>query len=182
MTNTGPAVSLIQETTLFLAVLIVPLAAAYAAISLGSVALVYRWFLLIHIGALMGFILSHGVPALVAVRLSSSTPEIAKTYLLLARDRLIILSLGATLGLVLSTGVSLGFFGGYWGHGWIWAVLASAIVVTFSMSILGRRQFDRALKSLNDSGRTEPGKPMLTAAIGFAGLFLILWLVLFKPF
>ena len=103
-------------------------------------------------------------------------------YLNLARDRFVVLSMGATLGLVLSTGISLGFFGGFWNQGWIWATLAAAIVITFSMSFVGRRQFDKALKALQDGAQVQPGLPRPAAAIGFIGLFLILWMVLFKPF
>ncbi len=126
--------------------------------------------------------LSHGAPAIVSFRLSSTNSETTRLYVNLARDRLIVLSMGATLGLVLSTGISMGFLGGYWNRGWVWATLVSAVVITFSMSFLGRRQFDRTLKALEAGSGVQKGMPRLTAAIGFIGLFLILWLVLFKPF
>ena len=169
-------------TTVFLTALIVPLAVAYTALSLGSVSLVYRWFLLVHIGSLLGFMLSHGAPALVALRMPAPTSADSLTLLSLARDRLVVLSMGTSLGLVLSTGVSLGLMGGFWNQGWIWATLASAIVVTFVMSFLGRRQFDKALDQLKNGGQVQPGRRMETAAVGFLGLVFILWLVLFKPF
>ncbi|MDA4127871.1 MAG: hypothetical protein OK422_00165 [Thaumarchaeota archaeon] len=171
-----------QAAALYLTVLIVPLAIGYVAMMYGFVADVFRWFLLVHIGSLLGFMLSHGAPAIVSLRLSSTTLETTRLYVNLARDRLVVLSMGATLGLVLSTGISMGFFGGYWSRGWIWATLASAIIITFSMSFLGRSQFDRTLKSLGEGTPLEPGMFRLAAAIGLIGLFLILWLALFKPF
>ena len=166
----------------FLGALIVPLLAAYAAFSFGSVSLVYRWFLLVHIGSLLGFMLSHGAPALVALRLPAPDPSSSLALLGIARDRVVILSMGATLALVLSTGVSMGLMGGFWNQGWIWATLASAIVVTFAMSFLGRKQFDKALDQLKNGGQVQSGRRMETAAVGFLGLVFILWLVLFKPF
>ena len=128
--KTSPVVSPKLATAVFLTVLIVPLAAAYVAIYSGSVASVTRWFLLVHLGSLLGFMLSHGAPALVAFRLPASNPETSTAYLNLARDRFVVLSMGATLGLVLSTGISLGLFGGFWTRGWIWATLVAAIVIT----------------------------------------------------
>ncbi len=182
MTILSPAVSPKQAAALFLTVLIVPLVTAYVAMLYGLVADVYRWYLFVHIGSLLGFMLSHGVPAIVSLRLSSTNKETTRLYVDLARDRVVVLSMGATLGLVLSTGISMGVFGGYWSSGWIWATLVSAIIITFSMSFLGRGQFDKTLRALEDGSQIQPGMPRLSAAIGLIGLFLILWLVLFKPF
>lgn len=182
MTASAPVVSPKQAGLVFLTVLVVPLAIAYVAMVYGIVSDVYRWFLLVHIGSLLGFMLSHGAPAIVSLRLSPTDLETTRLYVSLARDRLVVLSMGATLGLVLSTGISMGFFGGYWNRGWIWATLASAIIITFSMSFLGRRQFDRALKSLEEGSKLQPLMLRLAAIIGLVGLFLILWFVLFKPF
>ena len=184
MTASAPpqVVSPKLATSLFLSSLIIPLVAAYGVASYGMVTSAYPWFVLVHIWSLLAFMLSHGAPALIAVRLPAADPKTSMAYLNLARDKYVILAMGATLGLVLSTGVSLGFFGGYWNRGWIWATLVGAIVVTFSMSFLGRRQFDKALKALQDGAQVRRGTPGAAAAVGFIGLFLILWMVLFKPF
>ncbi len=182
MTVSTTAVSPKLSATLFLTVLFVPLVVAYLALQYGFVADVYRWYVFVHMGSLLGFMLSHGAPAIVSLRLSSTNMKTTRLYVDLARDRLVVLSMGATLGLVLSTGISMGFFGEYWGRGWIWATLVSAIVITFSMSFLGRRQFDSTLSAPEDRSQIRQGMARLAAAIGFIGLLLILWLALFKPF
>ncbi len=127
--------------------------------------------------------LSHGAAALAAFRIGKEADlERVEVYIGMARDPVVVLSMGATLGLVLSTGISLGFFGNFWGRGWLWATLIAAIFITFSMSFLGRLQFDKALKAVKGGTSPPRGYPEAAAAVGLLGLVLVLWLVVFKPF
>lgn len=181
-TASGLAYSPKVLAAVFLAALTVPLAAAYVAISLQAASSVYRWFLVVHLGSIIGFMLVHGVPALVMFRLPKASGAAAKLYLGMARDRTLALTAGASLGLILSTGISLGLFAGYWTRGWLWATLVLAVFVTFAMSFLGRRHLDKAIESVEAGRPVEGGMPLLTAFLGLAVLLSILWLVLFKPF
>jgi hypothetical protein len=172
-----------QSVLLFLLVLVLPLLLAYAVIVSNQVGAVYGWFLVAHLTALFAFMLSHGASALLSFRIESlKDSNMARMYIGLARDPVVVLSTGASLGLVLSTGISLGFFGSYWGKGWIWAVLGAAIFVTISMSVTGRRELDKALKAIEAGSPPVRGYPQASAVVGILGLVVILWLIIFKPF
>jgi hypothetical protein len=104
------------------------------------------------------------------------------------------------IGLIVITGLFLGFQGRWWSHGWIWAAPGLLIVTIGIMSVLSRRyNAVRAAVGLPVRSRrqvmaTAPASPEeirrlveaapagLITAIGMVTLALLLWLMILKPF
>jgi hypothetical protein len=78
---TIPRVSGALVAGVFLTAMFMPLLVAFAGIVLNATSAVYRWFLMAHLGALLAFMLTHGVPALAMFRLRGADPESAGIYL-----------------------------------------------------------------------------------------------------
>ena len=103
---------------------------------------------------------------------------------------------------MLLTGIALGFLGKWWGKGWIWLVLVLLFIEFFVMSSMATRRFTQLRKAVGlpyfEGTKLQPAvsptssdeitaliaafKPIPIAVVGFGGLMLIMWLILFKPF
>jgi hypothetical protein len=161
----------------------------------------YRWLVFLHVVGAFGFLLAHGSSAGVSFRLRSERN--------VERIRAFVeLSTAATgvaygsLGLLLLSGILSGFMGHWWGKGWIWAALVLLVVIMTAMSFLGREHHNQIKKRVGlpyyignkEQSPLPPasaeeisallalGRPMLLTVIGFGGLIIILWLMMFKPF
>lgn len=163
----------------------------------------YHWMVFIHVLATFAFLMTHGVSSVVALRLRSQRdPVVARAWLeLYASGRVVEVFYGSLLTLLVS-GVFSGFMGDWWGRGWIWLSLALLIFIMVSMFLIGSRHYSRVRKALGmawfDGRRGHPpgepapageletllaGGPAITlAVIGFGGIAIILWLMMFKPF
>jgi hypothetical protein len=105
------------------------------------------------------------------------------------------------IGLIVISGVLLGFQGRWWGRVWIWAALAMLIVTIGAMSALGGRynavRAAVGLAAWDRRGKTTtsaPGSPEeirravaaapggAMTAVGVVSLAVLLWLMIFKPF
>ena len=105
--------------------------------------------------------------------------------------------------LLLILGVVLGFMGSWWGRAWIWLSLIPLIAIMAIMGILGLRIYGEARKAVGlpqnyRRGQVQPllepasseeidtvlsrGNPMLLTILGFGGIAVIAWLMMFKPF
>jgi hypothetical protein len=157
----------------------------------------------IHVLATFAFLLTHGVSSVVALRLRRQRdPALARAWLeLYASGGGVAVFYGSLLTLLVS-GVISGFMGHWWGRGWIWLSLVLLIGIIVSMFLIGSRHYSRVRKALGMAwfdGRKEhsPGKPAPAAEIevllakapavtltiiGFGGIAVILWLMMFKPF
>jgi hypothetical protein len=98
---------------------------------------------------------------------------------------------------VLATGVLAGFMGGHWGKGWIWASIALFIALGAAMAFLAldfrkiREAAGLPFRNLK-AGSPAPADVIIAAAaatrftlmagLGFGGLLILLWLMMFKPF
>lgn len=154
----------------------------------------YRWLVFLHVAGVFGFLLSHGTSVAVMFRLRTerNRPKIAALSSLSAST---ITAIYVSLSLVLGAGIAAGFKGNWWGQGWIWTSLAILVVVAGLMYPLGTRFYSRVRPAdlLDEFGEPEisdeelevilrSGRPWLLAALGFGSLFVILWLMMFKPF
>ncbi len=103
---------------------------------------------------------------------------------------------------LLLSGIIGGFMGHWWGEGWIWLSLALLIGINAAMFLIGSRHYTRLRKALGmpwfDRRKVQPpGEPasveeidallagapaMSMTVIGFGGIAVILWLMIFKPF
>ncbi len=163
----------------------------------------YHGLVYIHVLATFAFLLTHGVSTVVALRLRSQRdPALARAWLELnASGGVLAVFYGSLLTLLVS-GVISGFLGDWWGYGWIWLSLALLIGIIVSMFLIGTRHYGRVRQALGmawfDGRKSQPPgnqssveeieallakAPAVTlAVIGFGGIAVILWLMMFKPF
>src|SRR5579859_6090293 len=163
----------------------------------------YQWFVFAHVLGVFGFLLAHGTAAAVAFVLRSQR-EVERVRVLLDLSRSVTMVANVSMLVLLAAGITAGFMGHWWGHGWIWAALSLFILIGVTMTFLGSRPLNR-LRQLIDTGNparsetidhSSPGTsaekqlavllnvahPWLLTVSGGGGLVLILWLMMFKPF
>lgn len=163
----------------------------------------YPWLIFVHVLAVFGFLLAHGASITVAFRIRiERRPDRVSVLLELSQASAAIMN--ASLIVVLATGIAGGFFGAWWGRGWIWAALGVFLLLSLAMTFIGRRSFERVRAALRllyaklPSPSAQVGSeealaedlaaslrsvhPVLLTMIGGGGLAAILWLMMFKPF
>jgi plastocyanin len=154
---------------------------------------VHRWWVYLHLAGVFGFLISHGVSVAVTFRLRSERNP-AKVQALLGLSSASLAGFYPSLALLLLGGVLAGFSGRWWGYGWIWWSIGLLLLVTVAMYAVARPHFAR-IRFITDAmvggsqavGEQEYGEAlsaprgMVIAGIGFVGLALILYLMLFKP-
>ena len=153
----------------------------------------HPWLVFVHVAGVLAFAMAHGVSAYVTLRLPRERDPVRVAQLL----ELSASSVGFmwnSIGVLVLAGVAAGFTGGFWGQGWIWAAIVILIAVTAAMYLLGSTWASR-LRTI--SGAMVEGteaitqqqyeevlrskRPHVLAAIGFVGLFVLVWLMIFKP-
>ncbi len=161
----------------------------------------YIWMLFLHIAGTFGFLLAHGASASVSYALRGErSPERIRALLELSAASYRVMY--PALLLLLVSGIIAGFQGRWWRYGWIWASLVLLIAIVWAMSVLGSRYYGQARKAAGlpyfEKGKTLPAvealspaeveailaktNPHLLTLIGFGGILLIAWLMMFKPF
>jgi plastocyanin len=154
---------------------------------------VYEWWVFVHLIGVFGLLVSHGVSVAVTFRLRAERDPV-RAVTLLEISSSSITAFYVSLGVLLLGGVAAAFDGGWWGYGWIWASLATLTAVIVAMYALARPYYHRirfvanAMAEGSQAVTREQFEMLLqaprslsVAAIGFAGLALILYLMLFKP-
>jgi hypothetical protein len=163
----------------------------------------YPWMVYLHMLATLAFLIVHGVSSVVAWRLKSRPdPATARAWLELNTSGVVIAVFYGSLLVLLISGVVAGFMGDWWDRGWIWLSLALLIGIIVGMFLIGTRRYSRLRQALGmpwfDGRREHPagepapleeihallaGSPALAlTVIGFGGIAVILWLMIFKPF
>lgn len=141
----------------------------------------YQWIVFIHIASVMGLLLIH--PVTVAFHLKEERNDTR------IRELLEVSEAASTLrwvffGLVVASGIVLGFMGAFWGSAWIWGALVIFVAIGLVMNLYGGRTIDRIADTRDDAEmerlltRFRPG---ILAVTGAGGLLVILYLMLFKP-
>jgi plastocyanin len=153
----------------------------------------YQWWKFVHIVGVFGFLISHGVSIGVTFQLRRERDP-RRIVGLLELSATSIRAFYASLLVLLAGGVVAGFLGDWWSRAWIWASVALLVLVSVVMALVkspynrrvglvaramaagstavGDEQLDQLLRSR---------RPLTVAAIGFAGLLAILYLMMFKP-
>lgn len=153
----------------------------------------YQWWVFVHLVGVFAFLIAHGVSVGVSFRLRGERDP-AKIAALLDVSSRSIGPMWISILVLLVGGIVAGFLGSWWGYGWIWASIGVLVVVILAMAFMATRyygrvrfitgamaegteavspeEFDRVLRS---------GRPVTIAVVGFVGLGLILWMMLFKP-
>lgn len=153
----------------------------------------YQWAVYLHLVGVFGFLISHGVSVAVTFRLRKERDP-AKVQALLGLSSASLAGFYPSLALLLLGGILAGFAGRWWGYGWIWWSIGILALVTITMYAMAKPHFSRirfvtdalvggsqAVSEEDYAAALGAPRGLVTAGIGFAGLLLILWLMLFKP-
>ena len=158
----------------------------------------YPWLLFGHIASVGLFLFAHGVSSFAMVRLRHER-QIERVRALLLVSKAAQPWMYAGMGVLIGTGVWLGFELDDWSQGWLWAAIAVFAILAVVMGAFGTRRFEalRVAAGIQEpkEGRTEPAADSndlgvllerlpstLLAWIGGVGLALILYLMVFRPF
>lgn len=158
----------------------------------------YPWVVFVHVLGAFGFALSHGVSAAVALRLRHER-EVERIRALLDLSQLATGGMYVALFVLLTGGITAAFIAGLWGRGWIWAAIATLVLVLGYMYARASRYYGELRGSVglvNYQRRDAPvavdqaemtrllasPRGIELAAVGSAALVVILWLMFFKPF
>jgi hypothetical protein len=161
----------------------------------------YLWLKYVHLIAIFTFLFAHGVSGGASLLLTRQRDLEARRLLLETSYRALEFAT-PSLFAILASGVALGFYGRWWGHGWIWVALVIFIGVFGVMSFFSFRHDDArkaaglAYRVVNSAKRRDPvpadpellGRhiPRLHArellVVGIVALLVIPWLMVFKPF
>lgn len=154
----------------------------------------YRWWKLLHILGVLGFVLFHGVSAVVALRLRKERDRIRIAELLQLSGSSV-RAMYVSLGWLLVFGIVAGIQGFYWNDGWFWISIVLLVLVAAEMSVVAGPYYRRVKEAveLRPSGVPRRSDEELeeilrsrialwNAVAGFGALAIIAWLMVFKPF
>jgi len=161
----------------------------------------YSWIVFLHVLSAFAFVMAHGVSANVAFKLRHETSR-ERIAALLDLSTAYLNTMYIALLVLLVAGITLGFLGKWWGSGWIWLALGLLITEFLAMWFMATLPFAQLRKAAGlpyfDGRKPQPASPpandeeiaarvaainpMLIMIIGFGGLTLIVWLMMFKPF
>jgi len=159
---------------------------------------VYEWVVFVHVAAVLGFMLAHGVQVTATWKMRSEPdPQQSLTFFNLLPS---VTQLRVLLAVIVLTGAAAAFMGSWWGQGWLWAsvlLLAgiSAAMWQYAGSYYGliETAATRLIEVAGDPAQ-EPiaqrefqvarrsWQPIGMTVIGVGGTLVILWLMMFKPF
>lgn len=153
----------------------------------------YRWWVLLHVLGVAGFLISHGVSMYVTFRLPREHDPARVAYLIELSSS----SVGAmwnSIGVLLLGGIVAAFLGHWWGHAWIWISIALLVATTGAMYALARPWFRRvglvaramaegsqAVSAEEFTTMLRSKRPAAIAVVGLGGLVAILFLMLIQP-
>jgi plastocyanin len=154
---------------------------------------VHRWWVWLHIAGALGFAMAHGVSAYATLRLPRERDP-ARVSQLLELSASSVGFMWNAIGVLLIGGIAAGFTGHFWGQAWIWAaivVLIAVIVAMYAMATTWAtrlRTISAAMSQGTEAVSAEQyeailrsRRPHAIAAVGFIGLLVLLWLMVFKP-
>ena len=161
----------------------------------------YLWLKYLHLIAIFTFLFAHGVSGGASLLLTRPRDLETRRLILETSFKALEFSTPALL-VILASGIALGFYGSWWGHGWIWAALVIFVVVAGVMTYFSFRHDDArkaaglAYRIFTSAKRRDPvpADPELLerhiprlhthelVVIGILALLVIPWLMVFKPF
>ena len=154
----------------------------------------YPWFVLAHLVGLVLFAMAHGASAFMAFRLRGERdPAVVESLLKVGQLSIAPMYVGLLLlgvgGLGAAAGANL------WGQPWIIASIVVFIVVLVSMWAVASPYYMGLRKALEEQGpdgrptmdpaalavMLDTRRPEILAAVGTAGLVVLVWLMVIKP-
>jgi hypothetical protein len=153
----------------------------------------YRWWKFLHVLAVLGFVLYHGVSIVVAIRLRKERDR-ARIAELLQFSGSAVLGMYVSLGALIVFGVVAGFAGKWWGYWWIWLSLALLILTIAEMSAVARPYYEQLKDAIQLRPSGVPRKSdeeldqllrsrlaLFNAVWGMVALVIITFLMIWKP-
>ncbi len=150
----------------------------------------YTWWRFLHVVGAFGFLAAHGATAAVAMRLRKERDP-AKIRALLGLSRSTRPWMYVSLLLLIAAGVVAGFQGHWWDEGWIWTALILLVVLLVAAVPLAVPYYVRVRRAVAEGSDTPPEeldtlllspRPIVIAVVESAGLVVIVWLMVLKPF
>ena len=161
----------------------------------------YLWLVLLHVLGVFGFLMAHGISVSVAFTLRGER-KLERIRALLDLSSSTLGMLHGSIMILFLTGIIVGFMGRWWGRGWIWLSLGLLIAIYVYMGIAASGFYGQVRKAaglaymqrFKPQPAVEPAsveeldtllnqsRPVLLAVVGFGGLAVIAWLMMFKPF
>lgn len=161
----------------------------------------YSWVKFVHVLAVLGFLAAHGASVSVAFKVRGERDrERVRALLDLSRASLNVMY--GSLGVLLLAGIVAGVMGGWFTRSlWIWASLALLIGIMVGMYYVGTSHFMALRRAAglpySIGSRLQPpmdpvseaelgaviakGRPWALTALGFGGIAVIAFLMMFKP-
>jgi hypothetical protein len=162
----------------------------------------YSWVKFVHVLAVLGFLAAHGASISVAFKLRGER-ERERIRALVDVSGAYLATMYGSLGILVLAGIVAGVMGGWFTRSlWIWLALALLFGIMVAMYYLATSHFNELRKAVGlpyaiGSRRQPPmdpvpeaelaglvskGRPWTLAAIGFGGIAIIAFLMMFKPF
>jgi 4-hydroxybenzoate polyprenyltransferase len=141
----------------------------------------YQWIVFVHVASVLGLLLVH--PVTVSFHMKEERDDTRIRELLEVTESASRLR-WVFFGLVIASGVLLGFLGSWWGTAWIWVALVVFVAIGVVMNRYGGRTIDRIADTKDDAEMERllaRFDPWILAVTGTGGLLLVLYLMLFKP-
>jgi hypothetical protein len=162
---------------------------------------IYAWTIYLHVLGLFAFLLAHGTAASAGFALQKEH-NLERIRALLYLSGTSHRAMYPSLLVIVLSGILAGFQGSWWVSGWIWLSLGLLIVLVAAMYAMGGKMYSAARKAAGlpyfENGKPQPpvpaesqeevercirkANPMLLLVLGYGGLALIAWLMIFKPF
>lgn len=148
----------------------------------------YQWFVFVHLLGLVLFALAHGASAFIALRLPAQRdPAVVASDLQTSKIATQTMYIGLLLLLIGGAGAAT--INDFWSKPWVLGSIAVLIVVIAAMYALGTGYYNDLRQRLASGdvsedalvGLLDPQRPRIIAAVGVAGLVLLLWLMVLKP-
>jgi len=102
----------------------------------------YRWWVFIHIVAVVAFLVTHGVSIWVSFRLRKERDP-GRVSDLLALSGSTTKPMYVSLAVLVAAGIVAGSLGGWWSEAWIWVALVVLVASTLAMYVLARGYYQK---------------------------------------
>jgi hypothetical protein len=152
----------------------------------------FRWWLLLHLFGVFGFLLAHGVSVTVAFRIRKERDRV-KIKDLISLSGSSVRLMYVSLVLLLAGAFAMTFQLHLWGAGWIRLSLALLIVTIIFMIGMASPYYKRVSEAVELRPSGVPRKsdeelevilkspvPVIVAGVGFFTLFVILYMMVFQ--
>jgi len=150
----------------------------------------YLWWKYVHILGGLGFLAAHGATGAVALRLRKER-DLPRIRALMDLSRSTRPWMYVSLLVLLVAGVVDGFKGGWWHDGWIWTALILLTLMLVAAFPLAVPYYIGVRRAVADGSAVTPQeldalllspRPIVIAVVETAGIVVIVWLMVLKPF